>query len=268
MPSQWAPVYQSVWTHRKTFELAALLGVNETYAAAHLIRLWTWAIDNAPDGDLSGLSERAIAYGAGWQHEVSLFVGALLKAGFLDPDHTIHDWADYAGKILERRLADAERKQKSRGHTLDVPWTSNGASAPVRRREDKSTEEKRREEETTVSSPQPPPPEGEYPPTPRKRGAANGEAQPAPAAPEVAAALTATDRTLWASAVADASQYMSPPNAEMLTTWLVPVGRGKAGELLLRAPPGTRVERFRGTLARSLADLGDPHAAQLQIFEG
>jgi hypothetical protein len=129
----WLELHQAVWTHRKTFELAALLGIDETYAAAHVIRLWSWALDNAPDGDLGRLSDRAIAFGAGWRHEVSLFVGSLVKAGWLDDDRAIHDWAEYAGRLVERRRIDAERKRNSRGPAPDVRGTSNGTAAGVRR---------------------------------------------------------------------------------------------------------------------------------------
>jgi hypothetical protein len=170
----WLPAYQSVWTHRKTFELAALLGLNETYAAAHFLRLCGWALDNAPDGDLAGLSDRAIAFGAGWTQEVSLFVAALVKAGFLDDDRQIHDWYDYAGKLLVRREKDAERKRKSAGSVPEVRWTSTGSAAGIRRTEEYTTEEKRTED----TPPKPPPQAGggeqSRRPTQRRRSRSDG----------------------------------------------------------------------------------------------
>lgn len=132
----WIEVHQAVFSHRKTFELATLLGVDETYAAGHLIRLWTWALDNAPDGDLSKLSDRAIAYGAGWRHQTTLFVQALTDAGWLDGDRSIHDWSEYAGRLVERRRLDAERKREQRqsiGRPMDGSKTADRTAIGVRR---------------------------------------------------------------------------------------------------------------------------------------
>jgi hypothetical protein len=129
----WIELHQAVWTHRKTFELASLLGVEDTYAAAHVIRLWSWALDNAPDGDLSHLSSRAVAYGAGWRGSAETLLAALVNVGWLNADHTIHDWHEYAGRLVERRRQDAERKRESRGHPADVRGMSNGTAAGVRR---------------------------------------------------------------------------------------------------------------------------------------
>jgi hypothetical protein len=176
MSGMWLAVYQAVFTHRKTFELASALGLDETYAGGHLIRLWLWALDNAPDGDLSGLSDRAIAYGAGWRQESGLFVRALHEAGWLDPDGQIHDWSDYGGKLTERRRQDAARKQRGRissGSARDGGGTVNGQAAEtgrtseaVRRREDNSREDNSREDT--------------YPPNPPQAGGADAAAATSP----------------------------------------------------------------------------------------
>lgn len=239
----WLPAYQSIWTHRKTFELAALLGVNETYAAAHVLRLCSWALDNAPDGDLAGLSDRAIAYGAGWHQEVGLFVAALVKSGYLDDDRRIHDWMDYAGKLLVRREKDAERKQKSRGQAPDVTRTSNGAAHGVRRTEQNRTGEERTGENPT---PRPPPSEGE----------------------RVLTAATTEDVSLWERARDAASDGMLPANAERIGA-LEPIGRGPDGGLRLRAPPDVGpMARFVATIRAGLEQVGDEHGRHAQIVAG
>jgi len=131
----WIELHQAVWTHRKTFELAGRLGIDETYAAAHVIRLWSWALDNAADGNLSSLSDRAIAFGAGWRADVAAFVAALVDAGWLNVDRTIHDWDEYAGRLLERRAEDARRKREKRpsARPMDVRTTSARRPLDVRR---------------------------------------------------------------------------------------------------------------------------------------
>ena len=114
----WIELHQPVWTHRKTYALAAQLGLDDTYAAAHVIRLWTWALDNAPRGDLSDVPDRAIALGAGWRKNATTFVSALITAGFVDDDRQLHDWMEYAGRLIQKREANALRMRNARGtHT-------------------------------------------------------------------------------------------------------------------------------------------------------
>ena len=117
--------------------MAAELGIDETYAAAHMARLWCWALDNAQEGDLSKLPAVVIAKGAGWRSDPGQFVEAAVNAGWLDRDGdnlTIHDWWDYAGKLIEKRRVDAERKRQIRTSTKrpqDVQRMSNGCPMPV-----------------------------------------------------------------------------------------------------------------------------------------
>jgi len=131
----WIELHQSLWTHKKTFKLAELLGINETYAAAHMIRLWTWALDNAQDGNLSDLSSSIIAKGSGWFDDPEQFVNAAIKAGWIDQDGDrlyIHDWHDYAGRLIEKREANKERKRRSRARHAPVTRTSQENHEDVR----------------------------------------------------------------------------------------------------------------------------------------
>lgn len=117
----WIELHQSVWTHRKTLMLGHALGLPPAYAAAHMMQLWCWALDNAQDGDLSGLPAPVIAAGAGWTGDPDQFVEAAVSVGFLDRDGEtlrIHDWEDYAGKLIERRTQHRERMRQIRAKTL------------------------------------------------------------------------------------------------------------------------------------------------------
>ena len=64
-------------------------------------------------------------------------IKALQEAGFIDSDMTLHDWSDYAGKLIDKRKSDAERKRVTRfvkgGRPTDVQRTSNGCPADVQR---------------------------------------------------------------------------------------------------------------------------------------
>jgi hypothetical protein len=83
---------------------------------------WLWAIDNAPDGDVAGLSYRTIARAAQWTGDCDPFVGALVHAGFLDNDDglRIHKWMDYAGRLIRQREAAVKRTQEWR-ETHPIP---------------------------------------------------------------------------------------------------------------------------------------------------
>lgn len=117
----WIELHQSVWTHRKTLMLGHALGLPPAYAAAHMMQLWCWALDNAQDGDLTGLPPAVVAAGAGWAGDPDLFVEAAVTVGYLDRDGDslrIHDWHDYAGKLIERREQQRERMRQARSRAL------------------------------------------------------------------------------------------------------------------------------------------------------
>jgi hypothetical protein len=157
----WISVHQAVWTHRKTYALADLLALDETYAAAHVIRLWTWALDNSAEGGGIGNSARVIARAAGWPGDPVLFLEALVGCGWLDETedgYVIHDWEEYGGKLVEKRRSEADRLRKWRDEqrTDDTRTKVVGETRTKRvrnaTREEKTREEKTREEESPTDS--------------------------------------------------------------------------------------------------------------------
>jgi hypothetical protein len=113
----WIELHQSVWTHRKTLLLADALGLIPIYAAAHISHLWTWALDNAPNGELTGLPPRVIAAGAGWTGDPEQFIAAVITSGYVeraDEALLLHDWDDYAGRLIDRREQQKERMRAAR----------------------------------------------------------------------------------------------------------------------------------------------------------
>lgn len=114
----WIEVHQSLPTHRKTLLVADALDMPPVHVMGHLVAFWLWALDNAPDGILRDISPRMIARAAQWEGNPKEFVDALAKAGLIDQTsegYAIHDWRDYAGKLIERRAADRERKKRQGG---------------------------------------------------------------------------------------------------------------------------------------------------------
>jgi len=87
------------------------LNVERPAAVGHVVCLWLWAIDNAPSGSLEHLTDADVAGAGQWHGDAALFVKSLRAVGFLDRDRTIHDWHQFAGKLVEYRAKDAERKR-------------------------------------------------------------------------------------------------------------------------------------------------------------
>lgn len=103
----WIQVYSNLPEHPKIYALVDRLGLRRNYEAVGIVvSLWLWAVKNAPDGDLSGFPERAIAaaVGAGGKKEKEL-CKALADTGWLDLDENgalwIHNWSRYAGRLME-----------------------------------------------------------------------------------------------------------------------------------------------------------------------
>ena len=189
--------------------------------------------------------------------DVREMIGAHLLDISSDGNVWIHDWRQW-----QERYASDFTPRTHRNGSANVP-----PSLPGEERGESKSKSK-----TGERIPPKPPANsasrsGGLPPTPRKRGARNGGGRAAPAAPEVATPLTAADRELWAAVRGDAATTMNAANAAQLAQ-LEPVGRSADGALLLRAPLGQRLERFRGTLMRSLADAGDAAGPNVVIFEG
>lgn len=145
----WLEIHQSIKDHRKLLAAADALDMAPAHIAGHIIFFWLWALDNAPSGEISDISARNIARAAQWEGKPEDFLSALIESGLVDQIDGglfIHDWADYAGKLIDQRIADRERKRQSRAaakmkedrtkHPVlkadslncpeDVQWTSGG----------------------------------------------------------------------------------------------------------------------------------------------
>jgi hypothetical protein len=114
----WIESHQTLKNHPKTKKLARKLSVSIPTAIGHLHCLWWWALDYADDGDLSKYDNEDIADAAMLDVEYADdFVNAMIESGFIDEannGYILHDWYDYAGKLIERRKANIERARKWR----------------------------------------------------------------------------------------------------------------------------------------------------------
>lgn len=129
----WIESHQTIGAHPKTRKAARALGIRPVHLVGHLHLLWHWALELAEDGDLSKFDAEDIAIAADWDGDPDQFVEALVdcgpgdSAGFLERDGqcgapeddrigrlVLHDWWTYAGKLVERRRQDRDRKAAKR----------------------------------------------------------------------------------------------------------------------------------------------------------
>lgn len=117
----WIESHQSLRSHPKTKRLARALSVSVPTAIGHLHCLWWWSLDYAPEGDLSGFEAWEIAEGAMWDGSAETFMTALETASFYQ-DGKLHDWQDYAGRLIQSRDKARERMAAHRAkHPSPAP---------------------------------------------------------------------------------------------------------------------------------------------------
>lgn len=127
----WIESHQTLARHPKTLHLAALLKTSKPTVLGHLHLLWWWALDYAPDGDLSAFDARTIAEAAEWRRDPDVFLDALVQSRWLDDERTVHDWYDYAGRLIEQRAANRERMRKSRSRNVRRTEPARSPHVPV-----------------------------------------------------------------------------------------------------------------------------------------
>lgn len=147
--SLFVKVFTNFYAHRKTLRLRSCIGDDAFWIPP---RLWAYAADNQPDGDFSDYSAEELAYVLGYTKDAPSMLQALLKAGFLDEDRKIHDWAVYNGyhelyaerakKAANARWEKERTKEKSRtdrrgeepsiASSIASSITVNGNTAPLR----------------------------------------------------------------------------------------------------------------------------------------
>ncbi len=105
--------------HRKTKAAARALRIDRHKLMGHLVTLWIWALDNVPShGSLAGITDVDLEEAAEWPEDLAGdMVPNLIEAGFIDVEgdrRYLHDWDDYAGRMLKKREADRDRKRQER----------------------------------------------------------------------------------------------------------------------------------------------------------
>lgn len=158
----WIESHQSLRNHPKVKKAARLAGINEFEMIGRLHCLWWWAIDYAPDGDVTKYSAEDIEAAIDWSGIPYAFYNALVDCGFnghcgllekTGDSVLIHDWHKYGGKIIDSREKDAERKRNAR-RTSDGHPTDGAKTADVDKiREDNITEDNSTEDNKQADTP-------------------------------------------------------------------------------------------------------------------
>lgn len=114
----WIEVHHELPKHKKTLRFKTALKLKTAQAVGHLVMLWLHCIENAPDGDITDIPPDDLALFSGYFGKGKAFVDALLISGYADQMEdgriVLHDWYDYAGKLLDKRQKDADRKRENR----------------------------------------------------------------------------------------------------------------------------------------------------------
>ena len=168
----WIQVYSNLADHPKIYALVDRMKLRRNSEAVGIVvSLWLWAAKNAPDGDLSGFPERAIADAVGYSSSYAeKLCQQLVETRWLDETengYALHDWVEYAPAIIDMYEKDKNRtrervrkfRERRRSITPDETVsqqtcnvtcnvTSDKCNAP---RLDMTTEDKRREEHMSSS---------------------------------------------------------------------------------------------------------------------
>ena len=140
----WIESHSELRDHPKLKRLARILGIDRRAATGLLHWLWWWAMDYAPDGDLSEYEDADIADGLDWDGDPVELMAAFRDAGFLD-GAKLHDWEDYGEKLYRKRQANAQRMKEKRAE--HVQRTCNAHSGHVGGLEDRTGQRGQEEED-------------------------------------------------------------------------------------------------------------------------
>lgn len=121
----WIESHQSLQRHPKTIRAATMLGIRPVHLIGHLHCLWWWALDYAdPKGCLgANVSAKMVTRAADYPvRSADKFLNALKtcggnSSGFIEEKDGLlylHNWWDYAGKLIVKRQADRERKREKK----------------------------------------------------------------------------------------------------------------------------------------------------------
>lgn len=115
----WIPVWLQLPRHRKVARTAMAAGVSANEVIGWLVRLWMYAAEFAPDGDLRLSDAELAALVDCPARRRDLAVAALIDGGWLTEDRRLHDWDDWSGAHIRRMVAERERVGRYRRRSAE-----------------------------------------------------------------------------------------------------------------------------------------------------
>lgn len=131
----WIESHQELARHPKTRRLARALGEALPTVIGRLHLLWWWALDYADDGALGDEAADDLADALMWEGDPSVLWAALVRTRFIDDTADgarLHDWDDYAGRLLDKRRAEVERVRRWRDTRNGDPEPNSDVTRNVR----------------------------------------------------------------------------------------------------------------------------------------
>jgi hypothetical protein len=115
MSNLYIQVKTGFYSHRKTARLRALIGDDAFWVVP---RLWAYAAEHQPDGDLSSYDSMELANLIGCYKHATSMLQALKEVGYVDADGKIHDWDEHNGyhaaySARAKKAAEARWGKKS-----------------------------------------------------------------------------------------------------------------------------------------------------------
>jgi hypothetical protein len=124
----WFRVDCALVTHPKVIDLASRMDVVIDVAIGRFIRLLGGVATHADDGDLSLVSDAAIASWMGWLDDPAALVAILVDCGFLDGvTRVVHGWKQRHASCLDargRRDASAVRRSEAGRIAANARWSA------------------------------------------------------------------------------------------------------------------------------------------------
>ena len=122
----WIEVHDTLPDHPKVLLVADALKVPDAQVIGCLVCVWAWALTKRDDGLLGRQDTRAVERAARWPGKPGRLFAALLEAGWIDETedgYCLHNWEQYAGKLLASKAASAQRAEKSRARRAESAGT-------------------------------------------------------------------------------------------------------------------------------------------------
>lgn len=113
------------YSHRKTARLRAIIGDDAFWLPP---RVWAYAAENQPDGDLSGYAAPELAMLVGYSKDATSMLQALKDCGFIDFDGMIHGWMEHNGyhdKFAKRAKTAAAARWGNKENPPTPPKETN-----------------------------------------------------------------------------------------------------------------------------------------------